>query len=188
MNRRELRAVGRAVLHELGLTRPLDVSLLCDCLADKRGRPIELVPTDALPHNSAFGFTGGDDTVDVIMYEKRTARAHQTLIILHELAHMILEHPRHAVDHGYSSAQAEEFHTITPEALAEVLGQQPSRSTSWLGKRRMKRGHPSLYDDRNEWEAEVLATILFSWTSACATADRAPTTDRLETILGAGTW
>ena len=187
MNRRELGRVARGVVQDLELARPLDVSLLIERLAQQRGRPIELVATDALPPNSAFGFTGGDETIDVIMYEKRTARAHQTLIVLHELAHMILDHPRHAVDHGLASLRAEEFQTISADALAEVLG-QGARQRRRTGFGRWRKQVPSLYDDRNEWEAEVLATILFSWTPACGQLHSEPRTDPFEALLSGSSW
>ncbi|WP_214364595.1 hypothetical protein [Pseudonocardia sp. H11422] len=192
MDRRELKDLCRDTLRQLGMRPPLDVHELCERLGAQRGRPIELVPTTELPPNSAFGITGGDDSCDVIMYEARTTWTHQRLIILHELAHMILRHPRRAVDHSYDSAYAQEFRMISPETLAEVLGpgwagtpaEPVSRSDRprWpLRRSSADRSVPatsaprSLYDNPIEWEAETMATIMLPWvtlggprpTSAC---------------------
>lgn len=113
----QLRALCRDTLRRLGLRPPLDVALLADRLGAARGKPIDLVPEKLDPAH-AFGITGGDHTCDVIMYQVRTTRIHQLLIILHELAHIIAGHPRHSLDHSYNSVHTQEFSEIAPSMRA----------------------------------------------------------------------
>lgn len=201
MDRRELKDLCRETLRQLGMRPPLDVHELCERLGAQRGRPIELVPTTELPPNSAFGITGGDDSCDVIMYEARTTWMHQQLIILHELAHMILHHPRRVVDHSYNSAYAQEFRMISPETLAEVFGPDWARtpveraSRSDRPRRLLRRPgadrsvpsptvRRSLYDNPIEWQAETMATIMLSWVTLDGPRPTSASEGKLMAVLG----
>lgn len=184
----ELRAIARKTLRALELTPPLeDVDALAARLAERRGKPIILVATTELPPNVAFGVTGGDDNVDIVLYESRTSTTSQLLIILHELAHIILEHPRAAVDHSFRTGhQEEEYEMFSADVLAELIGPEPEakspqppetdahgedggagRPWRWPWKRpdgpRTAIPTQSLYAADIEWEAETMATILLTW-------------------------
>lgn len=184
----ELRAVARKTLRGLGLTPPLDqgVEVLAARLGERRGKPIVLVATTELPPTAAFGVTGGDDNVDIILYEARTSTTSQLLIVFHELAHIILDHPRVAVDHSFRTGhQEEEYEMFSADVLAELIGPEPvaddepagepgvaeasagdDRQWRWPWKRSEPRsaGPPaSLYAADIEWEAETMATILLTW-------------------------
>jgi hypothetical protein len=180
MNRRELKALCRQTFRQLGLTPPLDVDLLRDRLAERRGKPIDLVPTRNLTGHRTFGFTASSAAApcDVIMYEAGTSRTHQCMIILHELAHMICDHPMHAVDHSYRAPHVSEFREISPEILAGVLGTRPpngrGRGGAHIGQ--------SLYDNPVEWEAETMATIMIAWVAGGGGPTRRPA-DPFEAIL-----
>lgn len=178
MNRRQLRVRAERTLNQLDVSRPLVIDELRGALEDHRGKPIDLVPTTELPPRSAFAFTGSTASFDVVMYDARLAGLHRDLVILHEFAHMLLGHQPAAVDHSSRSPLVEQFETIGPEALAEVLGEQPRRRQRWS----KKPTQPSLYDDPTEWEAETMATILLSWMPH-SDPTRQPPEDPFEQIL-----
>lgn len=178
MNRRQLRVRAERALSQLHVSRPLVIDELRGALEDHRGKPIDLVSTTELPPRSAFAFTGSTESFDVVMYDARLVGLHRDLVILHEFAHMLLEHQPAAVDHSYRSPLVEQFQTISPEALAEVLGEHPRRRQRWP----RKATRPSLYDDPTEWEAEMMATILLSWMPH-AGSTRQPPEDPFEQIL-----
>jgi hypothetical protein len=189
VNRRQLEGLARQTLRQLELRPPLDVDLLRVRLGERRGKPIDIVASTNLADYQTFGITGSKPSAecDVIMYEARTTWTHQIMIILHELAHMICQHPREAVDHSYRAEFAQQFQTISPQALAEVLGTRPP--SPWRRTLRRRRAQPlfgrSLYDDAVEWEAETMATIMISWVPGCGAGHITPTpADPLEDILG----
>jgi hypothetical protein len=186
MNRNQLRKLCQRNLRELGLTPPLEVEQLRVALGLRRGRPILIAPSDELAGRRKFGFTWDDPSADavLIMYEARTTWTHQMMIILHELAHLICEHPGAAIDHSYRADHGREFQEISPFALAQVLGTAPPRKSKRERKRQTRLG-ASLYDEPAEWEAETMATIMSEWVPGlgAGTGDR-PADDPLAAILG----
>jgi hypothetical protein len=92
MRERALRRRCRRLLRELDVRPPLDVRELCDRLAASRGRPIRLVPYP-IEVPGPFGLWFATDAADFVVYQQETTRPHQNHIILHELGHMIAEHP-----------------------------------------------------------------------------------------------
>jgi hypothetical protein len=184
VNRRQLRARAKTILRALGLQPPLDILLLCQRLGEQRGRPIKTVAMETSVGARKFGFLYDDPTAAaaLILYEKNTTKTHQDMIILHELAHVMLDHPDQAVDHSYRAAFAAEFQTISPTAIAEILGHKPpsrrqkKRSEGTFGR--------SVYDDPIEWEAEMMATIMWGWTPESGAYYPPPPKNTLEAILG----
>jgi len=87
-----LRRRCRRLLRELDVRPPLDVRDLCDRLAARRGKPIRLVPYP-IEIPGPFGLWFATDSADFIVYQQETTKPHQNHIILHELGHMIAEHP-----------------------------------------------------------------------------------------------
>jgi hypothetical protein len=187
VNRRQLERLARQTMRELGLRQPLDVDLLRTRLGERRGKPIEVVASAGLAGYQTFGFTGShpDADCDVIVYEARTTWAHQMMIILHELAHLICDHPRDVIDHSYRAEFVRQFQEISFETLAEVLGDRPPSGRSWP---RLPGLRPkvvrSLYDEAIEWEAETMATILSSWVNGLGGYQPPQPTDELHAILG----
>lgn len=188
MNRSQLRRLCQHTMRELGLRPPLDVELLREALSQRRGRPIIIAASDELSGERKYGFTWDDPSADavVIMYEARTTWTHQMMIILHELAHLICDHPGTAIDHSYRTRHAHEFQEISPLALAEVLGPRPPRR----GRRPQARLTASLYDEPAEWEAETMATIMSEWVPGLGGSAGGQTgADPLEALLGdVGAW
>jgi hypothetical protein len=76
------------------LPNPWDIAVLCDQLAEQRGRPLLLRPVDlpAFP----FGLWYDDGQRDHVFYRARLAGFHRDHVILHELCHMIADHNRHS--------------------------------------------------------------------------------------------
>lgn len=134
----------------------------------------------------AYGYTTKDPAKNqiVIGYEARTTRVHQTLIILHEFAHLILDHPGQAIDHSYRVGYEHEFREISHDTISSVLGvgQPLSRARKPSIRRRIPRR--SLYDDPLEWEAESMATIMLAWTPDGGRKRRMVPRDPLEKALG----
>jgi hypothetical protein len=76
------------------LPNPWDIAVLCDWLAEQRGRPLLLWPIDfpAFP----FGLWYDDGQRDHVFYRAELAGFHRDHVILHELCHMIADHNRHS--------------------------------------------------------------------------------------------
>ncbi|WP_226360998.1 hypothetical protein [Pseudonocardia sp. ICBG1142] len=168
------------------------------------------MPNDEMPPGSAFGVTGSQGGIDVVLYEARTTSSHQQLIILHEFAHMLLRHPPSEVLH--TQAEVETFREIDAGAVAEALGvalpdaalispppsaQQQRRRRWWRPGRRPH--HPTdgssaitggnLYARVCEQEAEMLATILLGWVPGQAGYIPARPRSSLDEYLGdQGAW
>jgi hypothetical protein len=88
--RRRLRRRCLARLRDLPLPAPFDIHALCDRVAQRRGRPIVLIPVAGL--TGVCGLWIATDTTDLICYENDTTRPHQDHIILHELSHVLCDH------------------------------------------------------------------------------------------------
>ncbi|GGN76972.1 hypothetical protein GCM10010112_49600 [Actinoplanes lobatus] len=126
------------MLRELDIRPPLDVRELCARLAERRGRPIRLV-AHPITVPGPFGLWFMTESMDVIFYQSETTRPHQDHIILHEIGHIIAEHPSDDRDHRDGGTPA------------------PSGATGSLRR--------TCYDSDYEREAELIATIILEWAS-----------------------
>lgn len=202
-----LQSVARRRLSEMGLSPPLCLDVLRVALERERETTIALVPTDELPIGAAFGVTGRQDAVEVVLYETRTAPSHQDLIVLHEFAHMVLHHPPSAVLH--TREEFASFHEIDANAVAEALGKEVIGAVSDPPRRRSRRRwwrpqatvdvegftppvssaspESNRYARVCEREAETLATILLDWMpdQVGATDVGAPTDPAVERLTDA---
>ena len=185
MNRLQLRIACHRAMREMGLGRPLELERLRLRLQERCGMTITVRPEPELLGVNAYGYTTKDSAKEQILigYEEHTTRVHQTLIVLHEYSHLILDHPGHAIDHGYRTGHVGEFTMISPDMVSAVLGGAPTRRRPPLWSRR--RIPPrSLYADQREWEAESMATILLGWAVEGHRSGRAVSPDPLEDALG----
>lgn len=80
-----------ALLDDLGLEPPLTPERLCARLADRRGRPIDIVAW-SLPPEAVSGFLLVYEHKDLIVHQSRTSGLHQRHIVFHEVAHLVLDH------------------------------------------------------------------------------------------------
>jgi hypothetical protein len=142
VSERALRRRCRALLRQLDVRPPLDVSDMCARLGKLRGRPICLV-AHPLPTQGPFGVWLSTSAADHIIYQERTSRPHQVHIILHELGHLIADH--HSDEHD-SSVLAMIYPDIDPDVVRRVLGR-------------------TSYDIAEERDAETVATIILQWAS-----------------------
>jgi hypothetical protein len=139
---RGLRKRCRTLLRELDVRPPLDVRDLCARLARRRGRPIRLV-AHPIKVPGPFGLWFMTASMDVIFYQRETTRPHQDHIILHEIGHLVADHPS---DEGDDQA----WEALTPEERPA----QPQRA--------LRR---TCYDSAYEREAELIATYILEWAS-----------------------
>ena len=90
-----LRERCEAVLCDLPIPAPFDEHAFCAALADRRKRPIMLLPLSLRPMTGdgvLYGLAISKSTSDIIIYERDTSRAHRQQIIIHEACHLILGH------------------------------------------------------------------------------------------------
>lgn len=157
MNERKLRRRCGRLLRELDIHPPLDVAELCRRLAAGRGRPIYLRPWPlAVP--GPFGLWFHRDEDDHIFYQQETTVTHQMHIILHEIGHMIADHPSDEADYGQPDDNGE-----------------PARTY-----------RRTCYDEAYEREAELVATIILEWANALNTIDLQPATQH-QGLIGIAT-
>ncbi|MGJ7905309.1 hypothetical protein ACOQFL_02375 [Actinopolyspora sp. H202] len=135
-----LRCGVRTLLQELHLDTPLDIQLLCDRLAQRRQRPLKLVPYP-LPTPGVFGLWVGTGDTDYILYQRETTPAHQEHIILHEIGHIISEH---SSDNNDEDVWNHLFPDIPPEMIRRALRRDG-------------------YGPAAEREAEMVATVIKEW-------------------------
>ncbi len=125
----------------LDLSSPLAVADVCDRVAEIRGRPIRML-THELPPGSPCGLRIATASADYLIVPAGTVRAHQDLIMLHEVGHVLLDP---------DDVRAR----IDNELLAAVLPHVDPATVSCMLSR-------SLYTEDAEKAAEVFATLL--WT------------------------
>jgi hypothetical protein len=141
VDRRRLRDLRRSCARRVaGLDVPAggSVAELCARVAQRRGRPIHLVPM-AMPATHPCGFWVATDDADVILYESGTGRTHQEHIVAHELAHLICRHRGVTAPDGTGARLL--FPDIDPRVVRDMLGRAG-------------------YTDDQEREAEVMASVL----------------------------
>ncbi|MGW5643688.1 hypothetical protein [Saccharopolyspora sp. NPDC003762] len=135
-----LRQGVKELLRELEIDAPLEVPELCGRLAKRRGREIKLRPYP-LPVPGAFGLWIGTTDADYILYQSKTTTAHQDHIILHEVGHIISDHPSNEND---DDIWTQLLPDIPPEVVRRALRRED-------------------YGPAREREAEMVATVIKEW-------------------------
>ncbi|MFI5782906.1 hypothetical protein [Nocardia sp. NPDC051570] len=135
---RRLRRTCDSRIRELGLPASCGLDELMAAIAAMRGRPIRAVAVP-LPVSRPCGLWISTDTEDLVFYEADTTRLRQEHIILHELGHMICGHS------GEGLIDGELARMLFPDLNIQLLRSMLPRSA---------------YDDRQETEAEVMASVL----------------------------
>ncbi|WP_063763278.1 hypothetical protein [Streptomyces sp. NRRL WC-3742] len=129
-------------------------------LEHSRGRPIVLEPLPVLGADLPCGLWIALPDIDLIYFEARTSPAHQDLIKLHELSHVLCGHS--------GSLELSRLGTLlpdlAPELVAEILG---------AGR--------TGYETADEQEAEMTALLLTALVAPAAGLD--PVSDRLTASL-----
>lgn len=142
LRERRLKRRCRQELQALGVQPPLRVDEVCRLLGERRGRPIRLVPYPlAVP--GPYGLWIASESTDYILYQQQTSATHQAHIILHEIGHIL-------ADHGCEGQDEQVWQELLPDLSLHTI-RQALRRTS--------------YDDEQEREAELVATIILEWAS-----------------------
>jgi hypothetical protein len=147
----QLRRGVKRILRDLEIGAPLDVRLLCQRLAEQRGRAIELIPYP-LPVPGAFGLWIGTADSDYILYQRDTTPAHQEHIILHEIGHIISGHGN---DESDDDLWEQLFPDLSPDMIRRALRREG-------------------YDQAVEREAEMVATVIKEWATLLERLSFAP--------------
>ncbi|MFE3598959.1 hypothetical protein ACFXP3_38370 [Streptomyces sp. NPDC059096] len=145
----------RAMVRELDLPRTRTVEELCAAVAERTGRPVELVPR-RMRVGEPSGFVERRAAADLVHFEQETSSLHQAHIICHELAHLLCGHLAEAPSAEEETAGVD-LPTLDPDLVRLVLG----------------RSH---YDEAAEEEAEILGAEL---TRTLVLAPGAGTTSQL---------
>ncbi|MFG1872048.1 ImmA/IrrE family metallo-endopeptidase [Micromonospora arborensis] len=124
------------LIERLTLPTPWDLTALVGQIARERGRAIQLIPAEM--HGSVLhGLWVATPRADYIAYPARSGPFKQAAIVLHEIAHMVLQHPSRDLaelegltsDSPYNAAhevEADEFAaTILHRADAPPAPPQP---------------------------------------------------------------
>lgn len=157
---RELWRTYRRVMGDAVLPTPFDAVELIARLAERRGRPIDLIPVAARP-DMPCGLLMVTLHADCILYATDTTALHQQHILLHEAAHLVCGHDRSPAA-AAAGTQALLPH-LPPSLVQRVLGR-------------------TVYSEPQEGEAELLASLI---RSRAARDDVAPSlTDGVQRRLG----
>lgn len=135
VNDRKIRHEARDANRQLELGNRPDLNSIKSWLEAKRGRPITIMELPTLHGNDLCGMFVSYEQLDVVVHAPPRSTWHQQQIILHEFAHMILDHQL----------------TATSLALVHLPG-FPETPLNVLGR--------TSFDDEAEAAAEYLADLL----------------------------
>lgn len=126
----------------LHLSEIRDIRTLCTAVGILRERPIRIEALPLKPPQSGLWIAGAQR--DYIFYARDASPLHCEHIVLHELAHLLRNHPP-LLDEEAESLQLSWFPLVDIDAIREALDTALSRSR---------------YGVVQEREAELLATLL----------------------------
>ncbi|WP_031064629.1 hypothetical protein [Streptomyces sp. NRRL WC-3742] len=146
------------LIGQLDVPRPFTIENLAEAVARRRGRRLRLIPLSGRDTGGS-GVCGvwiafGD--VDHVHYASGTSPAHQAHIILHELAHILLDH--HQSGEPDLEGLRRLFPDLDPAMAARLLMRGRTRATT-----------------DQEQETELLASLMWQhFASTPAALPRAP--------------
>ncbi|MEU6164484.1 hypothetical protein [Streptomyces tanashiensis] len=133
-----------SLIRQLDLPRQFTIEALADAVARHRGRPLRFFPLrqedGADTQICGVWIALGDS--DHVYHAVGTSSLHQSHIVLHELAHMLLDHRQ--VGEPDEVALRQLFPDLDPRMAARLLARDPVRT-----------------DEGQEAEAELLASLLW---------------------------
>ncbi|TXC99760.1 hypothetical protein [Streptomyces sp. ISID311] len=154
----------QSVLDQLSVPHPFTIDALCQELSAQRRRPLHLHPLpQQVARNSICGMWLATETDDHIFFEQRTSRVHQEHILLHEIGHMLFDHC--GTDLGRGEVSQALLPDLSPQLVQRLLGR-------------------ASYTNRQEQEAEMLASLLRIRASPTAARTPHSVLGRLEAALG----
>jgi len=137
-------------LRQLTLPDPFDLTELCRSVSTGRGRPLHVrgIPGPASRARPCGIWIATDDE-DWVFVDQQTSPLHRQHIVLHELAHMLCNHP--AADLPENDMLRRLFPDLSPAMVRTVL----SRTS---------------YQSEYEREAELLASLILAQAQSSAAA------------------
>ena len=134
-NFQQLHAACSAHLRRLPLPVPFDLDEFCLRISAERGRPLEVRPwRTAMPAGTTGSCMPYGDR-DVIYHQPWATGLHRTQIVLHEIAHLVCAHVAH-------DKLSSHFEMVQPGIHARMFARHDN------------------YDDEEEREAEMLASLM----------------------------
>jgi hypothetical protein len=149
MNREQSRRECEALVGALDIPEPFDLESLCRRISGQRARPIILLPTPMVFGNLC-GLWLGTLKADYVFYEENTSRLHQKHIVCHEIGHLLRLH-----------SASRTLGSDIARALTAVV--EPGEVQRVLGR--------DTYDDDQEFEAELIATLILRRVSRMHASD-----------------
>ncbi|MER7752637.1 hypothetical protein [Kitasatospora sp. NPDC097643] len=167
---RRFRARCDKLIGQLDVPRPFTIENLADAVARRRGRPLRLIPlSDGDTRGSGVcGVWIAFADVDHVHYAVGTSPAHQAHIVLHELAHILLDH--HQSDELDREGLLRLFPDLDPAMAARLLARGRTRATT-----------------DQEQETELLASLMwqhFDTTPAALPRASRASADALSLVMG----
>ncbi|MGF1425076.1 hypothetical protein [Kitasatospora sp. LaBMicrA B282] len=143
----------------------MEIEALCASVAEQRGRPLRLIPLPSAAgvRSSICGMWLAFPNADQVYYTPVTSPLHQTHIILHELAHMLLDHQQNSA--AAPEALSRLFPDLDPAMAARLLARGRSEAT-----------------DRQEQEAELLASLIWQRFTATPVAGETASPEAADTL------
>ena len=154
----QLHAACSAHLRRLPLPVPFDLDEFCRRISAERGRPLVVLPWESAVPAGTTGSCVPYGDRDVIYHQPWATGLHRTQIVLHEIAHLVCSH----VAHDTLSSQ---FEMVQPEAYARMFARHDN------------------YDDEQEREAEMLASLMMEHAITHAPSADDPMVARLHAAL-----
>ncbi|WP_157162778.1 ImmA/IrrE family metallo-endopeptidase [Actinoalloteichus spitiensis] len=172
--------LANATVATLTIPDPWDLAEFTRHVAERRGRPIRLVPRTMSSYRSiASGLWVREANTDIVVFDATSSPLHQENTVLHELAHMLLDHRGVPVP-GLSPPGPPR--RTPPEADAALAARRSERREGEppeeVPARVLHRDH---YSDQAELEAETLAYTIWE----AAGAPRALVADPLSRMTAA---
>lgn len=138
----------RALVASLDIPRPWRLATFVDHVATRLGKPIMLLPQ---PELTAKGFPCGvvierPDSF-AVAYDAASSGYHTDHIVLHELAHLLLDHAGYVAPSAHLRTLRQLFTELDTEMVLRVLARTD-------------------YDDILESQAELFASLVMSETDA----------------------
>lgn len=133
-----------------------DSAALCAAVAERLDRPVQLLPLP-LPTGAPCGIVISTPQRHYVAYDNRTSPLHQRHIVAHELGHLLAGHAARSV--GTTDLARLLMPTLDADMITSVLGRVPG------------------YDERAEWEAEVIANLLRRHAGQRPTPEHSTTVD-----------
>lgn len=138
MNREQSRRECASLVAALDVPEPFDLAEFCGRLGRQIGRDIVLM-SHAMAIGGLCGTWMRTDKADYVFYEQDTSQLHQQHIVFHEVGHILRRH-----------MPGKELSTDLARVMAP--GMKVSDVFRVLGR--------DSYDDDDEFEAELIATLM----------------------------